>query len=194
MICAKIWKSLLAPSTFFDFSWGSGKGRLLLCMWGGFLVIWVAAGLLWEFPCFPLFLIVFSSIFAMAFGTLKYFFKHMQDLNDDLAGYSVFLKARYFFKHSSRTCINILFPIAFALIFGIGGCTLYTKAQPTPTFILYMIYFVVMVYLSMVAYLQYIRFFWYLHLLTTDEGTLTELIQPVTPDDGDKITVVARHN
>ena len=105
----------------------------------------------------------------------------MLSLNDDLAGYEAFSKARYFYNKSRQSCVNIYFPLFFILIFGIGGCILYTNAQPTPTFILFMVYFVVMVYFSMVDYLQYIRFFCYLYLVAHDDIPLIKLIQPSIP-------------
>lgn len=176
-----IWKTFLSPDTFFEFSWKSKKGHLLLGGWGCFLGLWVISNQFWNFPWFILFFIAFLMIHAISFGTLKYFYNHMLSLNDDLTGYEAFSKAKYFYKSSRQSCVNIYFPLSFILIFGIGGCVLYTNAQPTPTFILFMVYFVVMVYFSMVVYLQYIRFFYYLYLIAYDDIPLMKLIQPSTP-------------
>lgn len=172
---------LHAPNVFFDFSWKSQKGYSLLKCWGAFLVLWFISNLFWEFPWFVPFFLAFAAIHAISFGTLKCFYQRMDRLNEDLAGQNIFIKAKYFYNHTCQTWVNVWFPLFFILSFGIGGCTLYTNVRPTPTFILYMVYFVIMVYFSMVVYLQYIRFFWYLHLAEQDRTSLSKLIQPSMP-------------
>lgn len=182
-----VWKTLCSPDIFFGFSWKSKKMYILLGCWVSFLVLWIISNQFWNFPWFAFFIITFLMIHTISFGTLKYFYSHMLNLNDDLAGCEAFTKARYFYNRSRQTCVNIYFPLFFILIFGIGGCVLYTNAQLTPTFIMYMVYFVVIVYFSMVVYLQYIRFFYYLYLVAHDNIPLIKLIQPSTP--GGKLRV-----
>lgn len=176
----KIWETLQSPSTFFDFSWEGKKGRFLLKLWSAFLALWFISNLFWPFPWFGLFFAAFAAIHAISFGTLKYFYRRMQELNDDLVGRNVFVKARYFYRNTCQTSVNVWFPLFFILSFGIGGCVLYTNARLMLTFILFLLYFVVMVYFSMVIYLQYIRFFWYLRLAAHDNESLSELIRPGT--------------
>ena len=182
-----MWETIKTPSKFFDFSWKSKKGILLLIFWIAFLALWFISNLFWKFPWFGLFCSAFVTIHAISFGTLKYFFQRMTILNENLAGCNFFIKARYFYRNTDTSSINIWFPLIFILLFGIGGCVLYTTARPTLTFILYMIYFVVMVYFSMIIYLQYIRFCWYIRLIAKDCASLSRQVYPVMPNNKLKV-------
>lgn len=177
----KLRSTLYAPDTFFNFSWKGKKGQFLLGGWIGFLALWIVSNLYWRFPGFWLFFVAFVAIHAISFGTLKYFYKHMLELNDDLAGYEIFTSARNFYHKYRHHGVNIVFPLAFILTFACGGCYLYTNARLIPTFVLYMVYFVVMVYFSMVVYLQYMRFFWYLRMAAKDKQSMSILIGPGLP-------------
>lgn len=172
---------MCTPDGFFDFSWEGKKGHILLGIWVGFLLLWAISNVFWNFPWFILFFVAFTAIHAISFGSLKYFYRAMKTLNEDLSGWKAFEKARYYYRKTNKTCINFIFPISFVLVFSVGGCMLYTNASPTPTFILFMIYFVIMVYFSMVIYLQYIRFFIYLYWVDQDSSSLRDLIQPSAP-------------
>lgn len=175
------WGALCTPDKFFNFSWADRKGKCLLVGWFIFLALWSVSNLLWEFPGFWLFFAAFVAIHVISFGTLKYFYTHMSDLNDDLSGYEIFTSAREFYRKSRSHWMNIVFPLIFILTFACGGCYLYTNARLIPTFILYMVYFVIMVYFSMVVYMQYMRFFWYLRAAAQDEQSMVKLIGPSLP-------------
>ena len=133
----------------------------------------------WHFPNFMFYVILFSLILAVTYGSLSYFYPSMNTLHAEVTGFQPFDKSEYFYiEETASSIFYIIFPLCFIVAFGVGGSIIYGAISFTPTFIWCLLYFTVVVYFSMLAYSQYIRFAVYLYKAAHNEQQFENMILP----------------
>lgn len=110
----------------------------------------------YPFPHFWYFIITFECIGTGAFFSVFYFRKTVDKILGLTANEPPCEKARILIQKCQILKINQIAPILVVVIFGMGGCIMFSKLQVTPTFLCCMIIFVSVVYISILGYLKYI--------------------------------------
>lgn len=141
---------------------------------------------IWHFDYFLLFFIIFSIIFFVTLCSRRLFITEMESIRGLVIGEPIFQKPNYKYTKFINNRVNFLFPIAFVLIFGLGGLSLYKNAAVNITLIIVMIYFSVVVFLSMQCYLIYVYIFKYIRMIYKSNCRFKETVcleNNILPDD-----------
>ena len=142
--------------------------------------IFLLAGLIlncrWNFPCFLGFVLAFLFIGGMALWAAVHFPGKIKSIVAAVANQPGAKKAiRVYLLYCDSSPLYIIVPLAVAVIFGIGGCSMFGAMALNPTLIWVLILFFLVVYISMIGYLQYIVLALYIWNLASGSGKYEKL-------------------
>lgn len=111
---------------------------------------------IYPFPHFAFFLCIFMTIGIGAFWAIQQFDYNIKKIIALTAKEPPCERARIVIQKYEILKINYIIPVMVILVFGIGGCIIFSKLQITPTFFCCILIFIPVVYISIKGYLRYI--------------------------------------
>lgn len=157
-----------------------GRTTKLLLILSVFLGVGVWLEMQWPFPCFWGFVLCFLLIGVLSFCAIVYFFKKMNSVISAVADQPAAYKANFFYSYYCvDSAIYIVGPLAIAVIFGVGGCSMFGAMLLTPTLIWVLLLFFAVVYISIIGYVQYIALAAYIYNLAHSSGNYKRLSKSV---------------
>lgn len=110
----------------------------------------------YPFPHFLFFYTIFTLIGVSASYFIYFFNQKINHIISLTVKEPPCERARIIIQKNQNRGLNKIIPIAIVMIFGIGGCIIFSNLEITPTFLCCILIFIPIVYMSISGYLKYI--------------------------------------
>lgn len=133
-----------------------GKNIIKIICTIAILIVSLYSNNRFPFPHFLFFFIIFIFIGVGASFAVLYYNQTIDAVISLTVKEPPCEKARIIIQKYHKLKINWIIPILVIIVFGVGGCMLFSNLKLTPTFLCCILIFIPVVYISITGYLKYV--------------------------------------